>query len=144
VVTFMLARELSTRTYPQIGVPDGHHPVSHHQNDPAKKEQQAKINIYHMEMFSRFLTKLKNMPAGDGNMLDQSMILYGSGMSNSNVHAHDQLPILIAGGAAGRLKGDRHIKVPNDTPLSNLLVGMLEVADCRAEKVGDSSGRITL
>jgi len=144
VVTFMLARELSTRTYPQIGVPDGHHPVSHHQNDPAKKEQQAKINVYHMEMFSRFLTKLKNMPAGDGNMLDQSMILYGSGMSNSNVHAHDQLPILIAGGAAGRLKGDRHIKVPNDTPLSNLLVGMLEVADCRAEKVGDSSGRITL
>jgi hypothetical protein len=144
VVTFMLARELSTRTYPQIGVPDGHHPVSHHQNDPAKKEQQAKINVYHMEMFSRFLTKLKNMPAGDGNMLDQSMILYGSGMSNSNVHAHDQLPILIAGGAAGRLKGDRHIKVPNDTPLSNLLVGMLEVADCRADKVGDSSGRITL
>ena len=144
VVTFMLARELSTRTYPQIGVPDGHHPVSHHQNDPAKKEQQAKINTYHMEMFVRFLTKLKNMPAGDGNMLDQSMILYGSGMSNSNVHAHDQLPILIVGGAAGKLKGDRHIKVPNDTPLSNLLVGMLEVAGVPASKLGDSSGRIAL
>src|SRR5579863_2456375 len=139
VVSFMLARELSTRTYPQIGVPDGHHPVSHHQNDPAKKEQQAKINIYHMEMFARFLTKLNNMPAGDGNMLDHSMILYGSGMSNSNVHAHDNLPILIAGGA---LKGNRHIKVANDTPLSNLLVGMLEVAGVHTNHLGDSSGRI--
>lgn len=144
VVTFMLARELSTRTYPQIGVPDGHHPVSHHQNDPAKKEQQAKINVYHMEMFARFLTKLNNMPAGDGNMLDHSMILYGSGMSNSNVHAHDNLPILVAGGAAGKLKGDRHIKVPNDTPLSNLLVGMLEVAGVHADHLGDSSGRIVI
>jgi Protein of unknown function (DUF1552) len=144
VVTFMLARELSTRTYPQIGVPDGHHPVSHHQNDPAKKEQQAKINVYHMEMFARFLTKLNNMPAGDGNMLDHSMILYGSGMSNSNVHAHDQLPILVVGGAAGRLKGDRHIKVENDTPLSNLLVGLLEKAGVHTDYLGDSSGRIAI
>ncbi len=144
VVSFMLARELSTRTYPQIGVPDGHHPVSHHQNDPAKKEQQAKINIYHMEMFARFLTKLDKMQAGDSNMLDNSMILYGSGMSNSNVHAHDQLPILVAGGAAGRLKGDRHIKVANDTPLSNLLVGMLDVAGVHNDKLGDSSGRIEI
>jgi hypothetical protein len=144
VVSFMLARELSTRTYPQIGVPDGHHPVSHHQNDPVKKEQQARINVHHMEMFARFLTKLNNMPAGDGNMLDHSMILYGSGMSNSNVHAHDQLPILIAGGGAGRLKGDRHIKVANDTPLSNLLVGMLEVSGIHSEHLGDSSGRIEL
>ncbi|HTA41877.1 MAG TPA: DUF1552 domain-containing protein [Bryobacteraceae bacterium] len=144
VVTFMLARELSTRTYPQIGVPDGHHPVSHHQNDPAKKEQQAKINVYHMEMFARFLTKLKNMPSGDSNMLEQSMILYGSGMSNSNVHAHDNLPILVAGGAAGKLQGDRHIKVPNDTPLSNLLVGLLDVAGVHTDRMGDSSGRISL
>jgi Protein of unknown function (DUF1552) len=144
VVSFMLARELSTRTYPQIGVPDGHHPVSHHQNDPAKKEQQAKINVYHMQMLARFLTKLNNMPAGDGNMLDHSMILYGSGMSNSNVHAHDQLPILVAGGAAGRLKGDRHVKVPNDTPLSNLLVGMLDVAGVPTDHLGDSSGRIAI
>ena len=144
VVSFMLARELSTRTYPQIGVPDGHHPVSHHQNDPQKMDQQAKINTYHMEMFAKFLTKLKNMPDGDGNMLDHSMILYGSGMSNSNVHAHDQLPILIAGGAAGRLKGDRHIKVKNDTPLSNLLVGMLDTAGVHTDHLGDSSGRIEI
>ncbi len=81
VASFMLARELTTRTYPKIGVPDGHHPVSHHQNDPVRKEMQSKINLYHMEMFARFLTKLKNMPAGDGNMLDNSMILYGSGMN---------------------------------------------------------------
>ena len=144
VVSFMLARELSTRTYPQIGVPDGHHPVSHHQNDIQKMEQQAKINTYHMEMFARFLGKLKAMPDGDGNMLDHSMILYGSGMSNSNVHAHDQLPILIAGGAAGRLQGDRHIKVKNDTPLSNLLVGMLDTAGVHSDHLGDSSGRIEI
>ena len=142
VVSFMLARELSTRTYPQIGVPDGHHPVSHHQNDPLRMEMQAKINTYHMEMFVSFLNKLKNSPDGDGNLLDHSMILYGSGMSNSNVHAHDQLPILIAGGAAGRLKGDRHIKVKNDTPLSNLLVSLLDKADVRTDHLGDSSGRI--
>jgi hypothetical protein len=144
VVSFMLARELSTRTYPQIGVPDGHHPVSHHQNDIQKMEQQAKINTYHMEMFARFLGKLKAMPDGDGSMLDHSMILYGSGMSNSNVHAHDQLPILIAGGAAGRLQGDRHIKVKNDTPLSNLLVGMLDTAGVHSDHLGDSSGRIEI
>ncbi len=144
VVSFMLARELSTRTYPQIGVPDGHHPVSHHQNDPQRMEMQAKINTYHMEMFANFLNKLKNTPDGDGNMLDHSMILYGSGMSNSNVHAHDQLPILIAGGAAGKLKGDRHIKVKNDTPLSNLLISMLDKAGVRTDHFGDSSGRIEI
>jgi len=144
VASFMLARELSTRTYPQIGVPDGHHPVSHHQNDPVRKEMQSKINTYHMEMFARFLTKLKNMPAGDGNMLDNSMILYGSGMSNSNVHAHDNLPILVAGGAAGKLKGDRHIKVSNDTRMSNLLVGLLHTAGIPAERQGDSSGVIEI
>jgi len=144
VVSFMLARELSTRTYPQIGVPDGHHPVSHHQNDPLRMEMQAKINTYHMEMFVAFLNKLKATPDGDGNMLDNSMILYGSGMSNSNVHAHDQLPILIAGGAAGKLKGDRHIKVKNDTPLSNLLISMMDKAGVRTDHFGDSSGRIEI
>ncbi len=144
VVSFMLARELSTRTYPQIGVPDGHHPVSHHQNDVQRMEMQAKINTYHMEMFANFLSKLKAMPDGDGNMLDHSMILYGSGMSNSNVHAHDGLPIIVVGGAAGKLKGDRHIKVKNDTPLTNLLVGMLDVAGIRTDHLGDSAGRIEL
>ena len=144
VVSFMLARELSTRTYPQIGVPDGHHPVSHHQNDPLRMEMQSKINTYHMEMFVAFLNKLKNTPDGDGNMLDNSMILYGSGMSNSNVHAHDQLPILIAGGAAGKLKGDRHIKVKNDTPLSNLLISMMDKAGVRTDHFGDNTGRIEI
>jgi len=144
VVSFMLARELSTRTYPQIGVPDGHHPVSHHQNDLQRMEMQAKINTYHMEMFAAFLNKLKATPDGDGNMLDNSMILYGSGMSNSNVHAHDQLPILIAGGAAGKLKGDRHIKVKNDTPLSNLLISMMDKAGVRTDHFGDNTGRIEI
>ena len=141
----MLARELSTRTYPQIGVPDGAPSrLAPSERSRQKMEQQAKINTYHMGMFGKFLTKLKNTPDGDGNLLDHSMILYGSGMSNSNVHAHDQLPILIVGGAAGRLKGDRHIKVKNDTPLSNLLVGMLDTAGVPTDHLGDSSGRIVI
>src|SRR5437763_7726372 len=104
VTTFMMARELSTRTYPQIGINEGHHPVSHHQNVPEQIEKHAKINTYHVTLFSEFLEKLRKTPDGDGNMLDHSMIFYGSGMSNGNVHSHDILPALIAGGAAGRLK----------------------------------------
>ena len=144
VVSFMLARELSTRTYPQIGVPDGHHPTSHHQNDPIKIENHAKINTYHLGLFADFLTKLKNMPDGDGSMLDHSMIMYGSGMSNSNVHSHDVLPAVIVGGGAGVLKGDRHIKVPNQTPLANLLVGLAEKSGVKTEHFGDNTGWIQL
>jgi hypothetical protein len=144
VVSFMLARELSTRTYAHIGVPDGHHPVSHHQNVPETIEKHAKINTYHMTLFARFLDKLKNTKEGDGNMLDNSMIMYGSGMSNGNVHSHSLLPVAIVGGAAGKLTGDRHIKVPPDTPLSNLLLSMLDKAGVKMERFGDSSGWVNL
>jgi len=144
VVSFMLARELSTRTYPQIGVPDGHHPVSHHQNDPQRMEMHAKINTFHAGLLADFLTKLRNTKEGNSNLLDNSMIMYGSGMSNSNVHAHDGLPIIIAGGAAGKLQGDRHIKVKNDTTVANLLVGVVDKAGVRTDHIGDSSGRIDL
>jgi hypothetical protein len=144
VTTFMMARELSTRTYPQIGINEGHHPVSHHQNVPEQIEKHAKINTYHITLFRDFLEKLRNTPDGDGNMLDHSMILYGSGMSNGNVHSHDILPALIAGGAMGRLKGNRHIKVPLMTPLANVLVGMLDKAGVRTDSLGDSSGHVEL
>jgi Protein of unknown function (DUF1552) len=144
VVTFMLARELSSRTYAHIGVPDGHHPVSHHQNVPEAIEKHAKINTYHVSLFAKFLDKLKNTPEGDGNMLDNCMILYGSGMSNGNVHSHAQLPAALAGGAAGKLKGGRHVKVRQDTPLSNLMLTMLDKAGVRMDHFGDSSGTVDL
>ena len=144
VTSFMMARELSTRTYPQVGVNEGHHPVSHHQNVPEQIEKHAKINTYHVSLFAGFLEKLRNTPDGDGNLLDHSMILYGSGMSNGNVHSHDILPAVIAGGAAGRLKGNRHVKVPLMTPLANTLVSLLDKAGVPTDHLGDSSGRVEL
>jgi Protein of unknown function (DUF1552) len=144
VTTFMMARELSTRTYPQVGVFEGHHPVSHHQNVPEQIEKHAKINTYHVSLFAGFLDRLRKIPDGQGNLLDHSMILYGSGMSNGNVHSHDILPAVIAGGAAGRLQGNRHIKVPLMTPLSNVLVSMLDKAGVPTDHLGDSNGRVNL
>jgi len=144
VTSFMMARELSTRTYPQVGVPEGHHPVSHHQNVPEQIEKHVKINTYHVGLFAAFLEKLRQTQDGDGNLLDHSMILYGSGMSNGNVHSHDILPVLIAGGAAGRLKGNQHVKVPLATPFSNLLVAVLGKAGVEAERLGDSTGRVAI
>ena len=144
VTTFMMARELSTRTYPQIGVAEGHHPVSHHQNVPEQIEKHAKINTYHVSLFAGFLEKLRNSPDGDGSILDHSMILYGSGMSNGNVHSHDILPAVIAGGAAGRLRGNRHVKVPLMTPLANVLVSLLDKAGVPSDHLGDSSGRVDI
>jgi hypothetical protein len=144
VTSFMLARELSTRTYPQIGVNEGHHPVSHHQNVAEQIEKHVKINTYHVALFTKFLQKLDSIRDGQSSLLDQSMILYGSGMSNGNVHSHDILPAVIVGGAAGRLKGDRHIKVPLQTPMANLLAGIGERAGLQADKVGDSTGMVNL
>jgi len=144
VTTFMMARELSTRTYPQVGVSEGHHPVSHHQNVPEQIEKHAKINTYHVTLLAGFLEKLRNTPDGDGNLLDHSMILYGSGMSNGNVHSHDILPAVIAGGTAGRLKGNRHVKVPLMTPLSNVLVSLIDKAGVSTEHLGDSTGRVEI
>ena len=144
VTTFMMARELSTRTYPQVGVSEGHHPVSHHQNVPEQIEKHAKINTYHVSLFAGFLDKLRNSPDGDGSILDHSMILYGSGMSNGNVHSHDILPAVIVGGAAGRLKGNRHVKAPLMTPLANVLVSLLDKAGVPTDHLGDSSGRVEI
>jgi hypothetical protein len=144
VITFMMARELSARTYPQIGVPDAHHPTSHHQGVAEQIEKHTKINNYHVQMLAGFLNKLKSTPDGDGNLLDHSMIMYGSGMGNGNVHSHDPLPILVAGGVTGKMQGNRHLKMRDHTPLANLLLAMVNKAGVETNAVGNSSGRVDL
>ncbi len=142
VATFMVAREVSNRTYPQVGVHDGHHATSHHQNKPEKIEKLVRIQNYHVTLFSRFLDKMRNTPDGDGSLLDHSVILYGSNMSNSNLHNHYPLPNLVAGGAAERMKGGRHIKCADHTPMTNLLLAVLDKAGVRQDKLGDSTGEL--
>jgi Protein of unknown function (DUF1552) len=143
ISTFMMAREVSYRTFPMLGISEGFHPASHHQNNPDRLENLTKINTYHVSLMAYFLGKLKATPDGDGNLLDHSLILYGSGMSNSNVHNHAPLPVLVAGGAAGRLKGGRHLKYPEGTPMSNLLLTILDKAGVPQDRVGDSTGMLT-
>ena len=143
VATFMLGRELTNRTYPQIGVPDPHHAVSHHQNNAESMVKHAKINTHHLTLFARFLEKMRNTPDGDGSLLDHSMLVYGSGMADGNLHSHNPLWLLIAGGANG-LKGNRHIKARTDTPLGNALVGIAGRAGIDVEQIGNSNGRFEL
>jgi hypothetical protein len=143
VFTFMMAREVSNRTYPQVGVPDGHHATSHHQNRPDKIEKLVKIQNYHLTLFAKFLDKLRQTPDGDGSLLEHSVILYGSNMSNSNAHNHFPLPNLVLGGGAGQLKGGRHLKYEDHTPMTNLLVTLLDKAGVHEETLGDSTGRLT-
>jgi hypothetical protein len=142
VVTFQLARELNNRTYPEIGVPDPHHPTSHHGNDPEKLAKIAKINQFHVSLFAYFLEKLKATREGDGSLLDNTVYLYGSGLGNSSIHDHDNLPILVAGGAACGMKGGHHIRYETGTPLANLHLTLLDRVGVRLDKFGDSSGKI--
>ncbi len=142
VITFQLARETSNRTYPEIGVPDPHHPLSHHGNDPAKIERMAKINQFHVSLFAEFLAKLKATPEGNGTLLDHSLYLYGSGIGNPNIHDHSNLPILVAGGAAGGMKGGRHIRHAKPTPLANLHLTLLDKVGVHLDSFGDSQGRM--
>ncbi|HEU5020710.1 MAG TPA: DUF1552 domain-containing protein [Bryobacteraceae bacterium] len=142
VITFQLARETSTRTYPQIGVPDPHHPLSHHSNNPVKVAKLAKINQYHVSLFAYYLDKLKSTPDGDGNLLDHSLVLLGSGMGNPDVHDHIDLPIAVAGGAAGRMKGARHIKYEKPMPLANVHLSLLDRAGVHLDSFADSNGKI--
>jgi hypothetical protein len=141
VLTFQLARETSNRTYTEIGVPDPHHPLTHHGNDPDKVARMAKINAFHVSLFAYYLEKLKATPEGDGTLLDHSIHLYGSGMGNPNVHDHVNLPILVAGGA-GRIAGGRHIKYAEPVPLANLHVTLLERAGVRVDGFADSQGKV--
>jgi hypothetical protein len=140
VATFMVAREVSNRTYPQVGVPDGHHAISHHQNRPEKMEKNVKIQTYHVSLLNHFLEKLKNTPDGDGSLLDHSLFIYGSNMSNSNAHDHFPLPNLVIGGAGGRVKGGRHLRYADHTPMANLLVTVLNRVGVEEQHLGDSTG----
>ncbi len=142
VVTFQLARETSGRTYPEIGVPDAHHPLTHHGNDPAKMAKMAKINTFHVSLFAEFLAKLKATPEGNGSLLDHSLYLYGSGMGNPNVHDHTNLPVLVAGGAAGKMQGGRHIRYEKPTPLANLHLTLLDKVGVRLDSFADSQGKV--
>ncbi len=142
VITFQLARETSLRTYPEIGVPDPHHPLSHHGNDPDKIAKIAKINRFHVSLFAEFLSKLKATKEGNGTLLDHSLILYGSGMGNPNVHDHINLPILVAGGAAGGMRGGRHLRFKQPTPLANLHLTLLDKVGVRLDQFADSNGKV--
>jgi hypothetical protein len=144
VVTFMIGREFSGRTYPEIGVPDAHHPISHHQRDPVRMEKCARINHYHVQLFSSFVEKMKNTPDGDGSLLDHTAIIYGAGMSEGNGHVPLNLPILLVGGANGRLKGGRHIKYASGTPLANFHLGLLDKLGVRIGEIGNSTGPVSL
>ena len=142
VATFMLAREVSGRAYPEIGVPDSHHPVSHHQNDPDKLVKLSKVNLFHAKQFAYFVERMAAAQDGDGSLLDHSMLLYGAGISDSNVHMHDNLPLVLVGGGAGRIKGGRHVRYPKDTPVTNLFLNMLDKLGVPADRIGDRTGRL--
>ena len=142
VATFMMGREITGRTYAEIGVPDAHHPISHHQRDPVKLEKLMKINLYHAELFAEFIARLNSTPDGDGTLLDHSMIVYGAGMADSNSHYSGNLPILLAGGAAGT--GGRHMQHEPDTPLANLHLSLLDKMGVPIESLGDATGRLPL
>jgi hypothetical protein len=142
VITFQLARETSNRTYPEIGVSDPHHPLTHHGNDPAKVEKVARINRFHVSLFAEFLAKMRDTREGNGSLLDHSLLLYGSGMGNGNQHDHDNLPILVAGGAAGRMRGGRHIRFAQPTPLASLHLTLLDKVGVRLDSFADSRGKV--
>ena len=141
VITLMIGHEHSGMTYPQIGVPDAHHPISHHQQEPEKLAKVAKINAYHVKMFAYLLNKLRSTPDGDGTLLDHMSIIYGAGIADSNSHAPYNIPVLLAGGGAGNLKGGRHIHF-KDMPLANLHLTLLDQFGVRWDRIGDSTGRV--
>ena len=142
VITFQLARETSNRSYPEIGVADPHHPTSHHGGDPEKVAKIVKINQFHVSLFAYFLEKLNSVSEGNGTLLDNSLVLYGSGMGNPNIHNHVDLPIVVAGGAAGKVKGGRHIKYAEPSPLANLHLTMLDAVGVKLDSFQDSTGKI--
>ena len=144
VTTFMLGREFSGRTYPEIGVPDAHHPISHHQRDPVRMDKCARINHYHVSLFAEYVEKLRTTPDGDGSLLDHTAIVYGAGMSEGNGHVPENVPILLVGGASGRFKGGRHIRYAKGTPLANLHVTLLDTLGVPIGSHGNSTGTVSL
>jgi hypothetical protein len=144
VFTFMLAREVSQRTYPDLGVTEPHHAVSHHGNRAESIAAHTKVNVYHMQMFARFVERLRATPDGDGSLLDHSSIVYGAGMSDGNGHTPGPLPLAIVGGGAGRVRGNRHIETPAHTPTANLLLGLAHNFDVARDSFGASTGAVDL
>jgi hypothetical protein len=144
VTSFMLAKEISQQTYPQVGVADPHHSISHHKDEEDKLEKLVRINTLHVQLLSHYLERLRSTPDGDGSLLDHVMIVYGGGMSNSNVHSHANLPTLLIGGGVGALKGGYHRAFPKDTPIANLWLTLLNKLDVPMEKFSDSSGKLDL
>ena len=144
VISFMIGKEQSARPYPQIGVPEAHHPLSHHNDLPELVARMSKINRYHTQLFSQYLAKLRATPDGDGSLLDHMTILYGSGISNSTKHSGDNLPLLLVGGGAGKLHGGRHLKYSGDPSMSNLLVTLMDKMEVPVDRIGGSSGRLPI
>jgi hypothetical protein len=144
VISFMLGKEQSARPYPQIGVPEAHHPLSHHNDVPELIAQMSKINRYHTQLFAKYLAKLRATPDGDGSLLDHVTILYGSGISNSTRHSGDNLPLLLVGGGAGRLQGGRHLKFTKSPSMANLLMTLMDKMGVPVERLGGSTGKLPL
>jgi hypothetical protein len=144
VITFMIGKEQSARPYPQIGVPEAHHPLSHHNDVPEIIERLSKINRYHTELFAKHLTKLRATPDGDGSLLDHMTIMYGSGISNSTRHSGVNLPLMLVGGGAGRLNGGQHLKYTDKPSIANLLVTLMDKLDVPVDKIGGSTGKLPL
>ena len=142
VITFQMARETSNRTYPEIGITEPHHPLTHHGNDPDKIAKVAEINRFHVSLFADFLKQLQELPEGDGTLLDHVLYMYGSGMGNPNLHDHLNLPIVVAGGAAGRIQGGQHLDFGKPTPLANLHLTMLDRVGIELERFADSTGKV--
>ena len=144
VITYMKSRDASQRVYPNIGVNEPHHAMSHHGNNPEKLANLVKLNTYHVSLFAKFVEKLQSIPDGDGSLLDHSLILYGSGMSESDTHSRLNVPTLLVGGAAGQIKGNRHIQTAKETPLANLMLSLATKFDCDIDKFGISTGRVEI
>ena len=141
VVTLMYSREGGNRTYRSIGVPDAHHGLSHHQNDPARMARLQMIDRHHVAMLAYFLGKLRGAQDEDGSLLDHSVVVYGSSLSDSNAHTHDNLPTLLAGGG-GALRGGRHLRYPEGTPMTNLFLTLLDRLGVQRDQIGDSTGQV--
>ena len=142
VITFMMSREVSPRTYPELGIPDPHHGLSHHQNNPVQMDKLATLNRHHIEQLAYFMDRLENTPDGDGTLLDHMTLMYGCGISDGNRHLHTNLPVLLAGGAAGRLEGGRHLRYAEGTPLTNLQLTLLDLLGVPIDTLGDSTGTL--
>ena len=144
VITLMMGREQTGRTYTEIGVPDAHHPLSHHAHNPVKVATMSKINVFHVKLFAEYLEKLRATPDGDGSLLDHMLILYGAGMSDSDRHSEDDLPLVLAGGASGALRGGQHLRYPEGTPSANLLVTLMDKMQMPLDRIGNSNGKLNI